>query len=144
MIISEIREQLLSEHDDLRKRAAEVRGTLRRWEQGEAIQTHVRGQLLALADAIRAHNTHEEQAIGRIVRKPAREGAGAGLMDEEHLKEHVDLLAVLTSSAVAAEPAAWQHLVDQLLVRLLDHMAREERAFLNAQVLHDDGGAVEG
>jgi hypothetical protein len=32
--------------------------------------------------------------------------------------------------------------VDLLLAQLLDHMAREERAFLNDEVLRDDGVVI--
>jgi hypothetical protein len=144
MNVCEVRDQLLREHTDLRARVAEVLAAMDRWGRGEATHERVRSDLTALADAVRVHNAHEERALGRLMRKvDAWGGARVEIMNEEHLTEHVELHTALSSSAAAAEPSAWRHLVEKLLARLLDHMAREERAFLNDEVLRDDGVVVE-
>jgi hypothetical protein len=143
MSLSEIRDELLREHADLREQIEEVRAAMDRWTHGSASHSHVRSQLAVLANSLRAHNTSEEKALGGIVRAVDAWGpARAEIMGEEHFREHAELYEALSSTAVAVEPSAWRELTDRLLARMLDHMAREERAFLNDEVLRDDSVVI--
>jgi hypothetical protein len=140
MSLSEIREELLREHAELREQVQEVRSVMDRWSNGEASLSLVRSHLAVLANALRAHNIREETALGSLVRTIDAWGAvRAEIMSEEHFQEHADLFTALSSTIVAVEPSAWRELVARLLAQMLDHMAREERAFLNEEVLRDDG-----
>jgi hypothetical protein len=139
MSVSEIRDELLREHADLREQIHEVRFLMDRWTSGEVSQNHVRSHLAALADALRIHNDREERALGGLVRSADAWGeARAEIMSEEHFQEHADLYVALTSTVAAVEPSAWRGLLDRLLAQVLDHMALEERGFLNEEVLRDD------
>jgi hypothetical protein len=142
--LREIRDDLLREHAELRERIEDVRTVVDRWKHGEASHGHVRSQLTVLANALHAHNAREERSLGSLVRKVDAWGdARARIMSEEHFREHADIHAVLSSTAAAVEPSAWRELVRRLLAQVLDHMAREERAFLNEEVLRDDGVVIE-
>jgi Hemerythrin HHE cation binding domain len=138
-MLSEIRDQLLGEHADLRAQIEGVRAVMDRWKDGAASQSDARGHLAVLANALRTHNLREEKALGGLVRAAdAWGGVRAEIMSEEHFHEHADLFVALSSTVVAVEPSAWRGLVDRLLAHVLDHLAREERAFLNEDVLCDD------
>jgi hemerythrin-like domain-containing protein len=143
MSLSEIRDELLREHAGLREMIDDVGTVMDRWKHGEASHTHVRSQLTALADALRVHNAREEKALGKLVRTVDAWGAARSeIMNEEHFKEHAALYAALSSTSVAVEPSAWCELVARLLAHVLEHMDREERAFLNDDVLRDDGVVI--
>jgi hypothetical protein len=144
MDATKIRDELLREHAELSRKIRELRETMALWSRGDASRAEVLTGLSNLAVALRAHNAREERLLGIWLRSvDAWGGVRAEIMSEEHFQEHSDLLAALTSAAAAVEPAAWQYLVEQQLKRVLDHMAREERVFLNETVMRDDPVAME-
>jgi hypothetical protein len=143
MTLGEIRDTLLSEHVELRAQIARVHLTMQQWARAEVTQDRVRHELAFLALALHAHSTREERALGGVLREIDAWGdARMEIMSEQHLKEHADLYAALSSAAASVEPAAWSYLVEQQLTRIQDHMRREENAFLNDRVLRDDVVAV--
>jgi iron-sulfur cluster repair protein YtfE (RIC family) len=143
MRLSEIRDELLREHAQLRRQISDVHAASECWKNGTASLSQVRAHLTALVDALLAHNQHEEKMLGGIVLKVDAWGpVRSAIMGEEHLKEHGELLAALTSTSSAAEPWAWCELVYRRLADLVNHMDREEQVFLNDEVLRDDSVAI--
>lgn len=131
MKASQMRAELCEEHAQLRAMIDVVRRLAARPSQGTAGREALRGAVVQLADALRRHNLREEELLGGII--PTVDAWGpvrAEIMDEEHVAEHEELYAALLGQD--GQP------VESLLDRVLDHMAREEAAFLNEDVLRDD------
>ena len=63
MTPSQIRDELLSQHQGLRGRLEVTRAVVERWAKGEVPQAHVRSELAGLSDALRTHNLTEERTL---------------------------------------------------------------------------------
>lgn len=136
---SEIRDQLLAEHRDIRAHVEASRRMAERWTHGDAKWVQVRDELARLADALRSHNLHEERALRHLVGSNDAAGeAREHVMDEAHISEHRDTFDALVRVSQARGPGRAGPHLDAFFSRLLGHMAWEERAFLNAAVLPDD------
>jgi hypothetical protein len=136
---SEIRDELLAEHRDLRAHVEASRQMVERWTHGDAKWLQVRDELARLADALRSHNLHEERALRDLVGSDDASGrAREHLMDEAHVTQHRDTFDVLIRVSQARDPDREGPHLEAFFSRLLGHMASEERAFLNAAVLRDD------
>jgi hypothetical protein len=134
MDATQIRIQLLTQHAELRALIEQARAAI-----GQASMCEPeRGEVLAasvgrLASALRAHNACEEQLLkGILATVDAWGPARAEIMDERHTAEHKELHAELVDASLDRER------VRRLLDRLLDHMAYEEKSFLNEDVLRED------
>jgi len=96
-----------------------------------------------LADLVRRHNQREEQLLRDLIPTVDAWGeARAELMTDEHVREHGAIhgaLLGMTRTPSEFAGAGMRLLFDQML----DHMAREERAFLNERVLRDDVVAID-
>jgi hypothetical protein len=128
---SQMHAELCEEHAQLRAMIDVVRRMTRQPVHGPGPREALRGSIVQLADALRRHNLREEELLGGII--PTVDAWGpvrAEIMDHEHIAEHKELYAALLGED--GQP------VDALLDRVLDHMAREEAAFLNEDVLRDD------
>lgn len=141
---SEIRSELMDDHDALRgltARAAELVAALR---AGAPSRDALREALGALADATHAHNAHEEALLRGII--PTVDAWGpvrADVMYEQHRLEHKELHDAILRCREALEAEALCAEVDAMLAGLAAHMAREEEAFLGADVLRDDAVVVD-
>ncbi len=139
MTPSEIRTELLTQHAELRamiRRAASIVAALRR---GEPARTELAAALGALAVATHGHNDHEEALLGGIIPTVDAWGpARASVMDAEHRLEHRELQAAFLTNLTGDDESVCRA-VDELLGRLVEHMEREEDAFLSEEVLRDDG-----
>jgi hypothetical protein len=124
---SEIRDELLSQHADLRERLQAVRRGFEQWARGEASRARVRDQLAQLADALQAHDEREERVLRELI----------GL-DDRHVREHRELVSTLGGIRQVSDPHEGGGQLQKFCTRVLQHMSQEEKAFLNASVLTDD------
>jgi len=144
MMASEIRDELLSQHVSLRGRLAVAHLAVNRWVAGEVPRKQVRDELAGLADELRSHNLREERALRELIRTVDAWGpARVAILDEAHIGEHRDLFEALLAIGEVQDARDGAREFDRLRVRLLDHMAREESAFLNTTVLRDDDVAID-
>jgi hypothetical protein len=135
---SEIREELLRQHVGLRGHLGAARLAAERWTRGELSRSDVDVQLAELADALRAHNRREERALKELIRSTdAETPAGDGFMDDEHVNEHRGMLESLLRVSRAQDPGEGGRELQRFCERTLAHMTWEEKAFLNATVMHD-------
>jgi len=125
---SEIRDELLGQHAGLRGHLDAARLAAERWKSGELARADVQTALAQLADALGAHNLHEERAE---------------FMDDEHISEHRSMFDALTRVSRARDPGAGGRELEKFCERMLAHMTREEQAFLNTMVLRDDDPSVD-
>jgi hypothetical protein len=136
---SEIHDELLSQHENLRAHVDASRLAAERWVRGEVNRSHVRDELARLADALRSHNLREERALRELMRSidawgPVREH----IMDDEHVSEHREMLDTLIQVGQAQDPGEGSRELEKFSTKLLAHMTWEEKSFLNATVLRDD------
>jgi hypothetical protein len=144
MLTSEVRDELLLQHESLRGRLEAARLAVRRWANGEVPRIHVRDELAGLADALRSHNMQEEAALRDVIRTVDAWGpARVEIMNEAHVREHHHLFEALFAVGQAKDPREGVEELERLRTRLLEHMAREEEAFLNTSVLRDDDVAID-
>jgi hypothetical protein len=140
---TDIRNELLSQHESLRGRLEVVRRAVERWAANEIPRDHVRSELAGLADALRTHNLREEGLREHLRTTDAWGAARVGIMEEAHIREHHDLFEALVALNGTVDPADGVRSLERLRTRMLEHMAREEETFLNDSVLRDDGVAVD-
>ena len=140
MTLDEIRDELLLEHAGLRRRLETTGEATRRWSRGDGSGEQARAALAALADALRTHNLHEERGLRDVLRTVDAWGrAREGIMDEAHVREHHDTLDELVRLGQARDPVKAFEQFEAFDARMRGHMAWEEKSFLNASVLRDDG-----
>jgi hypothetical protein len=136
---SEIREELIAQHEGLRARVGTARSAAAKWARGEVSRSHVRDALAELADAVREHNLREERALGELVRSIDAGGSALeGIMNDEHIDEHREMFDTLIHVSQTQDPGEGGRGLEKFCARMLDHMTWEEKAFLNATVLRDD------
>ena len=140
MKLSEIRDQLMSEHDGLRAEIARLRAEV---EKGEGGSAGLGEALTRLAESLRTHNEHEESLMRNVL--PTNDAWGPvrnEILLEEHEAEHGDIVSSLMVS-LEQGPAASSAKVLAVLERLVAHMDREEKIFLGKELLSDDGGPID-
>lgn len=103
----------------------------------------MRGELRACLDRLslllRAHNGREEELLREILSTVDAWGpARAEIMGEQHVAEHAELSAILGDAKATSDTAIADGGLVLALDRLLEHMVREEKAFLGEDVLRDD------
>lgn len=138
MKLSEIRDELLGQHAELRGMIKRTRLIAEATANGELEIFALHDSVKRLADAVRRHNLCEESLLRDII--PTADAWGpmrAEAMTNEHVEEHEDIYAALLG-VPNATPTQAATVVTGLLDRVLDHMRREESAFLSEDVLRDD------
>jgi hypothetical protein len=139
MTPSQIRDELLSQHEGLRRRLEAASGVVAAWAKGGAAQAAVRSELAGLSDALRTHNLVEERTLRELIRNVDAWGpVRVEIMDESHVEEHRDLFDALHVISLAQDGGEALRELEGFRARLLAHMDREEAGFLNASVLRDD------
>lgn len=139
MTPSEIRKELLEQHAQLRAKIEATRTAAARWQQDEAARDELRSSLAVLADGVRAHNRREEELLREVIPTADAWGpARAEVMREEHVEEHKEMYEALIDAGAAPGATAGVPPVLTLLGKMEEHMKREERSFLGADVLRDD------
>ena len=139
MKLSEIRADLLREHGGLSATLREAASAATRWQSGQDARSELHGCLGRLLEQLRAHNTHEEEVLRKILPTIDAWGkARAEKMLSEHIVEHAALQETLIGASNAADVEVAVRAVLQLVEQLTEHMALEEKAFLSAELLNDD------
>ncbi len=136
---SDIRIELLRQHEDLRARMRVLRAVTERCLAGEGAHAELRRLLTGLTDAVRAHNAREEQLMSTVL--PALDGWGPvrqEVMSEQHIEEHEKLVNALVDTYAESDPKAVARVVVGLFDEMTLHMEREESVFLGENVLNDD------
>ena len=86
---------------------------------------------MAWASALRAHNEHEEELLGKVL--PTLDAWGSArreIMTERHVSEHGELAGALEGLDSSFQRTAGDSLI-AMLDRVLSHMDREEETLLN-------------
>lgn len=142
MTRKEIRIELLGQHTQLRHGIFEMRALAKRWMEGLGSRDDVRARLLALGVALENHNDREEELLRGILGTVDRLGPErVAIMNERHLEEHHEIYGALVVASESASPEAAVPLLEFLFGRMLEHMVREEDAFLGPDVLGGDEDA---
>jgi hemerythrin HHE cation binding domain-containing protein len=143
MMPSELRDELLAQHESLCGHMEATCLAVRRWADSEVPQSHVRDELARLTDALLSHNRLEERTLPALIRKDALGPDRVEIMNEAHVREHHDLFNAIFALTYEHDARDCVSALDRLRVRLLEHIAREEESFLNPSVLRDEGGPRE-
>jgi len=135
---SEIRLELLQQHDQIRVIMEVTKTIAESISAGRPRRGDLSGCVLRLADAVRAHNCREEALLLDFIPSvDAWGGAREAIMRKEHIQEHARLDVALRGIPLASPDLAAFGVV--ALIRLMrEHMDREEAAFLGEDVLRDD------
>jgi hypothetical protein len=137
MKLSDIRRELLEQHHQIRTLMAGTRLVAEHVLSGAGTREALRGSLIGLANAVRAHNVREEDVLRDVI--PSLDAWGparAAMMTDEHAKEHTRLHAALLDMRSREDTSADSVLALVALMR--DHMDREEAVFLREDLLRDD------
>jgi hemerythrin-like domain-containing protein len=136
---SKIRTELLEQHGEIRARADEVRAAMDELKMGPAARDVLRGALARLADAVRNHNAREEELLEDVIPHVDAWGpARAEVMVESHGEEQQEIYAALVEAGANPDSDAAIRVVTELLDRMKERMAVEEKLLLGEDVLHDD------
>jgi hypothetical protein len=133
MTPSEVRNELLSQHAQIRVMLEVTRAVAQTTRAGDP-----RASLLRLADALRVHNRREEELLKDLVLSADAWGATrAAIMTEEHIQEHAQLCEALLEVPYTPVELSVSPIL-AVIDSIREHMDREEKTFLNEDVLHDD------
>lgn len=136
MKANQIRSELLHQHVVLRSDLSAVKELVERWRAGSSTREAVRGALLRLGEVLEEHNDREEELLGEIIPTIDEWGVDrAEIMNERHVEEHHELYGALVVVAESPDAEAAAPLLRFLCGRILEHMKREEEAFLGRDVL---------
>ncbi len=136
---SDIRSELLRQHEDLRARMRVTRAVAERCLAGEDVREELRRLLTSLTDAVRAHNSREEVLMSNVF--PELDAWGPvrrEVMNEEHILEHEKLVNALVETHADSDPRPAVKVALELFDQMTEHMAREEKVFLGTDVLNDE------
>jgi hypothetical protein len=135
---SEIRLELLQEHQELRMTIAETRNAAARALTYPSAFKELRACALLLCDRLRTHNRHEEELLQDLLPTVDAWGSVYAESTKEHHSEHEQLSEALAGASDVLEIGVFQETVLSTIDRVLDHMAHEEKAYLRENVLRDD------
>lgn len=137
---SEIRKELLEQHQDLRVRIDQAREVVARCQRGQAGSDDLHRALVHVADAVRMHNQREEELMRDVL--PTVDAWGPvrkEVMLEEHVVEHSEIYDALLQAGQGGDLGKASTTALVLFERMVEHMAREEKVFLGADLLDDLG-----
>jgi hypothetical protein len=135
---SEIRAELIGQHQALRTIMSELRAASASVAGDEPIELLVQEGLAHLAGALIDHNVREEELLMQpIARSDAWGPARVEVMGEAHYREHAALRDALHDVRTGATTCRRLAL---LFDQLLEHMACEERDILAEDFLRDPPG----
>ena len=139
MELNELRKELIRQHNEVRQLADRVAATAERARMNAAVLPDVLVLLESLHDALQAHNAFEEGTLHDVL--PGIDAWGPvrdRLMTQRHSEEHQAILGAI-QAATGHDTVA--HIADGtagVLRDIANHMDREEKEFLAADVLCDD------
>lgn len=145
MKLSQIRSELVAEHQALGQAVTDIEGEVQKVLAGERSLDPMRASLTRFADLLAAHNRHEEALLRDELRKidawgPQREA----LMDEDHEAEHRDVVRSVTESLWLHDHEEVARRVQAMIRRVLEHLRREEKEILHPDLLRDDVVSISG
>lgn len=139
MTASQIRNELLGQHAEVRSRIAETRLAIERLRQGDPARDLLRSALARLADAVRRHNEREEELLKDLIPTVDAWGpARAEVMVDQHAKEHQAMYSVLVEAGATPETDTAIALATRLVDQMVEHMVVEEKVLLGEDVLSDE------
>jgi len=136
MTPSEVRAELLGEHFELRRLIEEARAILRNGQ--EPPRSDLRAAVDRLAAALLGHSRHEEAALREILATATGRAHPEAVMDERHVAEHANLVAVLETAVDDSDGSTVDERVGEVLDDLESHMAEEEEVLLGEDLLGDE------
>jgi hypothetical protein len=133
MMPTDVRGELISQHEGLRSQLDGARLAADRWARGEVSRLAICGELARLADALRKHNLYEERALRDMVQAITARGHASDLtIGNDHLSEHRATADALARASSLQDPHESGRELEKFCTRLLAHMTWEEKAWLNA------------
>ena len=138
---SEIRAELLGQHAEIRGHLLGLQQTLERWRTDPGVAQEIQTVLTRLLALVRRHNLREEELLRDILPTVDAWGpARAGVMIEQHNREHDELYAALVDTGTfgADDAPSVQVQLPRLIERFMEHMAHEEKIILAEDILCDD------
>lgn len=139
--LSQIRIELLQQHADLRAKMQLTREAADRCARGEPAHDRLNECIAKLADALQKHNAREDELLRGIM--PTVDAWGpvrAEIMNEAHVREHVEVHRALVEAGTQPDPRAAAATAERLIEQVTRHMDHEEEDFLGPDVLRDDAG----
>jgi Hemerythrin HHE cation binding domain len=141
---NEMRTELLSQHANLRETIEQVRRGAGCVQGNDQMRAELRIRVGRLSKSLHEHNRREEELLRGFLATvdvwgPVREQ----VMNEEHLAEHVELCSAFVDATVVSDWWIPEGTLIDVLDRVLEHMAREERLFLSRDLLGDDTAVVD-
>lgn len=137
MKISEMRTELLGQHDTIRRLITEVEGSLSGLERAGVAPVY--DALRRLQATLEHHNRREEALLENLLPTVDAWGdARAAWMDLRHREEHEDAMKALRVALGVEDPSVVARAVRALVADLSAHVSREEVEFLSAEVLTDE------
>jgi iron-sulfur cluster repair protein YtfE (RIC family) len=138
MDIHSVRETLLAQHRKLREKIAILMAVSAPPTTDQpGAELDFRLQLAELSDELARHNRDEERLLSALVPQAASAGGRGSLMNIHHQREHAAQLGALKSVVDCTSFGSSIVLAQGSLREILDHMAREEREVLPADLLHE-------
>jgi hypothetical protein len=132
---SDVRRELMRQHDQLRHLLAACQASSASASDLDSLVERVH----ALATAFEAHNTYEEAELRSLLLEADAFGeVRVQQMLADHVAEHATLRTTLSAAAAATTLAEAARHVGAAATMLRDHLAAEEKQFLNPRVLRDD------
>ena len=140
MTLSEMREELLGQHQAIREIIDAVRTCAEQGSEGNTqAGAELRGHLERLHDALTQHNAREEELLRHVIRHVDAWGdVRETLLGEHHRSEHIELVEALDRAVGTSDSAEASRQVLGLLREIADHMRQEEEYILSPKVLTDD------
>jgi hypothetical protein len=141
MDLESMRSELSAQHAELRRMIEAVRESASE-EPAARSGPDLRSRLDELSRSMREHNRREEELLGDVL--PTIDAWGSvrrDIMTEQHVSEHGELAAALDDVGPLSEDNECRALLSTL-DRVLEHMAREEKAFLSDPLLREDAIAA--
>jgi hypothetical protein len=144
---TEIRNELLRQHGQVRALMASTRACAKQVRAGLPAAAELRTDLLELSNVLRTHHLQEEALLrDMLVNGHPSGGDDAVTLCEAHIQEHARMNAALKSIQCAAPEVAGVGIV-ALVDWIGQHMDREEVVFLAEDVFRDEAStsaATEG
>jgi hypothetical protein len=146
MNFADIRAELTGQHASLRLIIEDARMAAGRAyaQRNESTRDELRARVFELTNRLLEHNEREEQLLAGILATIDAWGSvRREIMSEQHVAEHRELTARLLVPEGESDAALARENLSTALDCILEHMAHEERMFLNDAVLQDDGLVVD-
>ena len=142
--LAQARIELLAQHQDLRAKMDATQAAAARCTRGEPAHGELNTCIARLADGLHRHNAREDELLRGIMPTIDAWGpARAEIMNEAHVREHLEVYRALVDAGAASDPVAAATTALRLIEQIAAHMDHEEKSFLGPDVLRDDAGPAD-